>query len=329
MFDRLGKDALGRHSKGSRARSKAGNRLRIEPLEGRALLAALTPIPSVTVEANAGYQVPLNGLTNGNTDPQTYTVSTDNTTGGISASIASGQFWTINVSHTSSGAGDPAFSGALTFQLFGDLTPNSVAQIESLITGTVPYSSLTTAAQSVIYPNGQGTTGVDYYTATNGGNFFGRVQLGFPDTNTGIVQGGALVAPISGQVFATGYANETSPQLVFNGTGQLALANGGGTSSQDSQFFVTTGSPRQLDGNYTIFGQLVAGANILAEMTQVTGHAHPEQQRTPGQSADQPDHHHLIHAVDHQPRRRDPHQRQRRLGKHPDECDGHGDRHGQ
>jgi cyclophilin family peptidyl-prolyl cis-trans isomerase len=274
MFDRLGKDALGRHSKGSRARSKAGKMLRIEPLEGRALLAAsLAPIPSVTVEATAGFQVPLNGQINGNLDPQTYTVTTDNPTGGVTASIASGDFWTVGISHASTGPNDPAFSGTLVFQLYNDLTPNSVSKIESLINGTVPFSDLTTAAQPVIYPGGAGTTGVDYYTATNGGNFFGRVQLGFPDADTGIVQGGALVAPISGQVFAAGYANENTPQLVFNGTGQLALANGEPKvpNSNDSQFFVTTGSPRSLDGGFTIFGQLVAGANILQEMTNVAG----------------------------------------------------------
>lgn len=270
MFDRLGKDALGRQSKGSRGRAKSGSRLEIEPLEGRALLAALAPIPSVTVEVNAGYQVPLNGLTNGNTDPETFTATTGSTTNGVSVTPATGQFWTIGVSHASSGANDPAFSGTLTFQLFQDLTPNSVAKIESLITGTVPFNDLTPAAQAVIYPGGAGTTGKDYYTV--GGNTFGRVQLGFPDVNTGIVQGGALTPPIMGQVFANGYANEILPQLVFNGVGQLALANGGGTSTQDSQFFVTTGSAQQsLNGGYTIFGQLVAGANILAEMTHVPG----------------------------------------------------------
>jgi cyclophilin family peptidyl-prolyl cis-trans isomerase len=277
MFDRLSKDASGHHSKGSRARSKAGCRLRVEPLEGRALLAALAPIPSVTVEGSsgstsgAGYQVPLNGAANGNTDPETYSVTTDNASSGVTASIASGEFWTVGVSHASSGAGDPAFSGTLTFQLFQDLTPNSVAQIESLINGTVPFSDLTAAAQAAIYPNGQGTTGVDYYTATNGGNTFGRVQSGFPDVNSYIVQGGAIAPPIGGTVFATPYANETSSQLVFNGTGQLALANSGGTDTQDSQFFVTTGSPRSLDGQYTIFGQLVAGADVLQEMTEVAG----------------------------------------------------------
>jgi cyclophilin family peptidyl-prolyl cis-trans isomerase len=283
MFDRLSKDASGHHSKGSRARSKAGCRLRVEPLEGRALLASLAPIPSVTVEGSsgstsgAGYQVPLNGATNGNTDPQTYTVTTDNTSSGVTASIASGEFWTIGVTHASSGAGDPAFSGTMTFQLFQDLTPNSVSMIESLINGTVPFGNLTTAAQAAIYPNGQGTAGVDYYTAANGGDTFGRVQGGFPDVNSYIVQGGAIDPPIMGTVFATPYANETSSQLVFNGTGQLALANSGGTDTQDSQFFVTTGSPRSLDGAYTIFGQLVAGANILQEMTQAAGSPIPNE----------------------------------------------------
>ena len=277
MFDRLDKDALGRPSKGSRARSMAGNRLRIEPLEGRSLLtASLAPIPSVTVEATAGYQVPLSGDSTGNTDPQTYSVTTDSPTGGVTASVASGEFWTIGVSHTSSGAGDPSFSGTLTFQLFQDLTPNSVTQIENLITGKVPFNDLTTAAQAAIYPGGSGSTGQDYYTATNGGNKFTRVQNDFPDVNSYVLQAGALVPPLGGQVYLTTYANETSPQLVFNGTDQLALANGGGTATNDAQFFITTGSPAMdLNGGYTIFGQLVAGANILADMTQVTGTAIP------------------------------------------------------
>ena len=269
MFDRLGKDALGRPSKGSRARSKAGSWLRIEPLEGRSLMtASLAPIPSVTVEAGAGYQVPLIGSSNGNTDPQTYTVSTDNTSG-VTAVPATGEFWTIGVSHVSSGGTDPSFSGTMTFQLFQDLTPNSVAKIESLINGTVPFSSLTAAAQKVIYPNGAGTTGLDYYTV--GGNTFHRIASGFPGANDYIVQGGSLNGDGTGPVFATPYANETSSQLVFNGRGQLALANSTGTDSNDSQFFVTTGSPRALDGGYTIFGQLVEGADILADMTKVTG----------------------------------------------------------
>ena len=268
MFDRTGRDAIGRSGAGSRGRSKAGRRLQIEPLEGRALMtASLAPIPSATVMATAGYQVPLNGNYGGNTDPQTYSVSTDNPTGGVTATVATGEFWSVSVSHTSSGGTDPTFSGTMVFQLFKDLTPNSVSKIESLITGTVPFNDLTTQAQSVIYPNGAGTTGLDYYVV--GGNTIHRVASGFPGANDYIVQGGSIDGSGGGQVFATTYANETTPQLVFNGYGQLALAHSSAPDSNDSQFFVTTGSPQSLSGNYTIFGQLVSGADILNDMTQV------------------------------------------------------------
>jgi cyclophilin family peptidyl-prolyl cis-trans isomerase len=233
------------------------------------MTASLAPIPSVTVEATAGYQVPLNGSYGNNTDPQTYTVTTDGATGGVTATIASGEFWTITVNHTSSGSTDPAFSGSMTFQLYQDLTPNTVSKIESLITGTVPYNQLSTQAQPVIYPGGSGSTGVDYYTATNGGDTIHRIANDFPGANDYIVQGGSLNGDGTGSVFAAPFANETTPQLVFNGTGQLAMANAGGTDTNDSQFFVTTGSPRSLDGNYTIFGQLVSGQAILNDLTKV------------------------------------------------------------
>ena len=245
-----------------------GEKFQIEPLEGRALLAAsLAPLPSVTVEATAGFQVPLNGTLGGNTDPQTYTVTTDGATGGVSASVASGEFLTIGVSHTSDGSStDPSFSGTMVFQLFQDLTPNSVSKIESLVTGTAPFNTLSAAGQAAIYPGGSGTTGQDYYTTT--GNTFHRISSGFPGTNDYIVQGGSLDGAGGGNVFASPYDNENTPQLVFNGSGQLSLANAG-VNTNDSQFFVTTGSPRGLDGKYTIFGQLVSGQDVLKEMTGV------------------------------------------------------------
>jgi cyclophilin family peptidyl-prolyl cis-trans isomerase len=235
------------------------------------LLASLAPIPSVTVEATTGYQVPLNGAYAGNTDPETYTVTTDNATNGVTATVASGEFLTLGVSHASSGANDPAFSGTMTFQLFQDATPDAVSKIESLITGSVPYNDLTTQAQPVIYPNGSGSTGVDYYTASNGGDTIHRIANLTPSTTPGdlIVQGGSLNGDGTGQVFATEYANETSAQLIFNGSGQLALANTGAASSNDSQFFITSGLNIGLNGNYTIFGQLVAGQSILTDLTNV------------------------------------------------------------
>ncbi len=253
MFERTGKDASGRLGTGSRALSKSGCGLRVESLEGRALLtASLAPLPSVTVEATAGYQVPLNGTATGNTDPQTFSVTTDNAAGGVVATVAKGNFLTVNVSHASGGANDPAFSGSMVFQDFSDLTPVAVSKIESLATGTA-----TGLAPGV-------TIGSDYYAGKN----FHRIANQFPDANSYIVQGGSLTGDGRGNVFATGFGVEKSPQLVFNGIGQLALANTGAANSNDSQFFVTTGSPRFLDGNYTIFGQILSGQDILAKMTQ-------------------------------------------------------------
>ena len=46
------------------------------------------------------------------------------------------------------------------------------------------------------------------------------------------------------------------------------MANAG-DDTNGSQFFITTGSPRFLDFNHTIFGQLVDGQATLTQMTQV------------------------------------------------------------
>ena len=40
---------------------------------------------------------------------------------------------TLDVSHASSGAGDPAFSGAMTFQLFDQVAPNTVTRIANFV----------------------------------------------------------------------------------------------------------------------------------------------------------------------------------------------------
>ena len=44
------------------------------------------------------------------------------------------------------------------------------------------------------------------------------------------------------------------------------MANAG-PNTNDTQFFVTTGTPAYLDFKHTIFGQLVSGSNILTDMT--------------------------------------------------------------
>ncbi len=230
---------------------RRGRRPAIEGLEGRALLATLDPIPTVTVPTGVGIQIPLQGGSGGS---QTFRASSDNAS--LRANIAQGQFLTIGVTHASSGLGDPAFSGNLVFKLFEDLTPITTSRIKSLVTQGF-YTSPTS-----------GATGVNLPTKN-----FHRVAPGFPGAAF-IVQGGSVNGDGTGEVNQPGFPfdDEFVQQLVFTGVGQLAMANAG-DDTNGSQFFATTGSPRFLDFQHTIFAQLTDGAEILNLMTQVSRNA--------------------------------------------------------
>ncbi len=248
MFDRAGRDAFGRLGSGARAQAKAGRRLQIEPLEGRAMMtASIAPIATIASPQFQGYQVPLIGQT---THAQTYTVTSDNPS--VKATIARGQFLTFGVSHASSGAGDPAVAGTMTFQLFDDLTPLTTSKIESLVNGTA------TGLSSQARPN------VNYYV----GKVIHRIANGFPGTNDYIVQGGSVTGNGTGAAFAAPFPDEFLQQLAFTGNGQLAEANSG-PDTNDAQFFITTASPTGLNYHHTVFGQIVAGQDILSQLTQV------------------------------------------------------------
>lgn len=244
MSDRAWVGSMG--SGEARRAERRMNRPRVESLEGRALMATLAPIANVIAPAALGFQVPLDGGTAGN---QTFTVTSDNPA--IVPTVARGKFLTIGVSHTSSGAADPAFTGSLTFQLFEDLTSLTTSRIEQLVNQGF-YTSP--------------TTGIPSLPAKN----FHRIANGFPGPSDFIVQGGSQSGNGSGSLIAPGFPfpDEFVRQLAFTGTGQLAMANAG-DDTNDSQFFVTTGSPRSLDFNHTIFGQLVDGGTTLAQMTRV------------------------------------------------------------
>jgi cyclophilin family peptidyl-prolyl cis-trans isomerase len=218
----------------------------VEVLEGRQLLAAsLAPISNISVPAQLGYQLALNG--SGDTTAgtsQTFTVTSDNPR--IAATVASGPFWTLNVQHTaSSQPGDISFAGALVFQLFQDLTPNTVAQISNF-------------------------TNTGYYN----GKDFTRIANNFPGPTDFVAQGGAVNPDGTGNSGFPNFPDEFVQSLTFTGTQQLAMANAG-PNTNNTQFFVTTGTPTFLDFKHTVFGQLVAGSNVLTEMTQVATMANP------------------------------------------------------
>jgi cyclophilin family peptidyl-prolyl cis-trans isomerase len=246
MSDRA---SSGADRRGSRKSPRVRCRPELESLEGRQLLnAALAPPPNITVPQYFGYQVPLDGSASG-ASTQTYTVTSSNPD--IKATIAQGQFLTMNVSHASSGAGDPAFSGTIVFQLFNDLTPTTATKIEGFVNS-------------------------GFY---NNKNIF-RVASGFPDANGFAEQGGSpnnLSSGVSG-LPGTPFANEIVQQLAFAPPGQLAMANTGQPNSNDTQFFITSAAQPSnsfLMYNYTIFGQVVSGMDIVQKITQVAKTTQP------------------------------------------------------
>jgi cyclophilin family peptidyl-prolyl cis-trans isomerase len=76
-----------------------------------------------------------------------------------------------------------------------------------------------------------------------------------------------------------GYAfvNEVSSGVTFDKPGRLAMANAG-PDSNGSQFFITFNPAPQYDGDYTIFGQVIDGMDILESLAL----------RDPSQSFDLP-----------------------------------------
>ncbi len=224
--------------------SRRSRRLpQMEILEDRQLLtASLQPITNLTVPAQQGYTLPLLANT-GATDDQTFTVTSSNPN--IVASIAEGPFWTLGVSYTDPSNSANDFTGNLTFDLFNGLTTNTVKMITQF-------------------------TNDNYYVDT--GKYFPRIVKSFGGTAFTVVQGGANSLTGQGSSGQTGtpFANENFQQLALSGTDQLTMANSGGTDSNDTQFFINTGSLNsELGYGYTVFGQMVTGQATLGQMAAI------------------------------------------------------------
>lgn len=102
---------------------------------------------------------------------------------------------------------------------------------------------------------------------------FHRIVEGF------VIQGGDPVGDGSG---GPGYQYdiETSPEQTFDAAGLLASANGG-PGTNGSQFFVTLAPTPQLDpaegaGEYTIFGEVTQGLDVVKRIGKVSTTKHPE-----------------------------------------------------
>ncbi|MBI4760105.1 MAG: peptidylprolyl isomerase [Chloroflexi bacterium] len=103
------------------------------------------------------------------------------------------------------------------------------------------------------------------------GTTFHRVLEGF------MAQGGDPTGTGAG---GPGYQFEYEPNdLKFDKAGVLAMANrGAATPTNGSQFFITFGPAPQLDGGYTIFGQVIEGMDVVNGITRRDPQQFPEYQ---------------------------------------------------
>ena len=63
-----------------------------------------------------------------------------------------------------------------------------------------------------------------------------------------------------------GFDNEISANLKYDAAGILGMANAG-PGSNGSQFFITLGPAPKLDGQFTIFGHVIGGLDVLQSLT--------------------------------------------------------------
>ena len=202
----------------------------------------IDPISNVTIPAGKSLIVPVTASSPSG-QPLTYTVASS--TNGIAVVMhTNNPFWLLSVAQVADTNAPGAYQtpyrggmatvtnvGSLTFMLFPEYAPHTVNVFQGLTTS-------------------------GFY---NSNTIFHRVV-----TNFAIQGGDPLTNGTGGLVFT--YDDEFSPQAMFSGNGQLALANSG-KDTDGSQFFVTVGAQRSLDFGYTIFGQLIRGFDVLTNIS--------------------------------------------------------------
>jgi peptidylprolyl isomerase len=105
-------------------------------------------------------------------------------------------------------------------------------------------------------------------------NFTGLVKKGYYNglifhrvIKNFMLQGGDPTGTGSGgtSLWGKDFADEISPDLVFDKPGILAMANRG-PDTNGSQFFITTVPTPWLNGHHTIFGQVTQGYDVVSKI---------------------------------------------------------------
>jgi peptidyl-prolyl cis-trans isomerase A (cyclophilin A) len=141
--------------------------------------------------------------------------------------------------------------GNIVCRLFPEDAPKTVANFVGLATGTKAWTD----------PK----TGRVKHTPLYSGTTFHRV---IPDF---MIQGGD---PLGDGTGGPGYEfnDEISSNHSFDHPGILAMANSG-KNTNGCQFFVTVAAASHLDGNYSIFGEVVSGQDVADAISKVPHNA--------------------------------------------------------
>lgn len=137
--------------------------------------------------------------------------------------------------------------GRLVARLYADRAPKTVAHLRALAGGTKPWRDPKTR-ELVLRPLYDGTV-------------FHRVIPGL------LIQGGDPGGAGAGDPAAP-VPDELWKGAHFDKPGLLAMASWGPGTSQ-TQFFITLGPAPDLDGKYTIFGELVEGLDAAKAIAAV------------------------------------------------------------
>lgn len=124
--------------------------------------------------------------------------------------------------------------GTMRFRLYAEQTPNTV-------------NSFVFLARHHFYE------GIAFHRVIEG--FV--VQGGDPNTVSGPPNTWGRGGP------GYGFGIEIVPELIFEGPGVLGMARSASPNSNGSQFYVTYGSTPSLNGQYTVFGQLIENESFL------------------------------------------------------------------
>ena len=132
--------------------------------------------------------------------------------------------------------------GVILVRLEPDLTPLTVASFVGLAEGSIANAAF--------------DTGRPFFDGT----FYHRVVPGH------VIQTGI---PKSDRARNPGYAfpNEIHARLSHNHAGALNMANAG-PNTNSSQFCIMLGDRSYLDGNYTVFGDVVSGMDVVMSIVQ-------------------------------------------------------------